>query len=612
MPRSDPTRYLGWNTQTTHVCDRCWQNFFDTEAYEQCCTWTHSNYDYKEIGIETTATISQIKSTLCNWCAYVTSFISDAWMPEDRITTYFAPTLIPSCTPTGNNIFYLSISCHSPTGKWRGADDPASDYVTARPLRTDINSGAARMQIRTWLRECKGHRVIEVNPPGRQYARVLESNNLPFLTLNTSNYVQLAQYLDEETLPSTVRDAIAITHTLSIPYLWVDALCIIQDSEEDKAREITRMKDIYASSTLTIVAAAAESASKGFLYPRRLEPIAKRAWTMQEQLLSNRTLTFTTRTMMWTCHEGIKNFANSLYFPHDLDAGYNANDEKYSLNLHSLLLHPEEACADKEKSLSCWMRLVTAYSIRITSFERDKLNALAGIASHPSFTYALGPGYFAGLWQYNLARQLTWQTSSWHRTLAEDESFTFSRSVAYQAPSWSWASLNGGIIHFDFSFDEDEIIPEVICDILDCSTTPALPRLNPFGEILSARLMLRGPTRKAWFKPSTSNIFLLPGHTHAKTLAMTVEDEQITVEEALQIHLDNFRVKYPDVDLIEEPAATHGTNYRNICGKCDETAYCECYLVLCVAITLDRKVDDGVKGLLLIKDKAESHSSSNT
>ncbi|KAB8264981.1 hypothetical protein BDV32DRAFT_145016 [Aspergillus pseudonomiae] len=404
------------------------------------------------------------------------------------------------------------------------------------------------------------------------------------------------------------------------------------------------MKDIYASSTLTIVAAAAESASKGFLYPRanqeilhtipfrikpnifgrmsinkldaacydeRLEPIAKRAWTMQEQLLSNRTLTFTTRTMMWTCHEGIKNFANSLYFPHDLDAGYNANDEKYSLNLHSLLLDPEEACADKEKSLSCWMRLVTAYSIRITSFERDKLNALAGIASHPSFTYALGPGYFAGLWQYNLARQLTWQTSSWHRTLAEDESFTFSRSVAYQAPSWSWASLNGGIIHFDFSFDEDEIIPEVICDILDCSTTPALPGLNPFGEILSARLMLRCPTRKAWFKPSTSNIFLLPRHTHAKTLAMAIEDEQITVEEALQIHLDNFRVKHPDVDLIEEPAATHGTNYRNICGKCDETAYCECYLVLCVAITLDRKVDDGVKGLLLIKDEAESHSSSN-
>jgi hypothetical protein len=65
--------------------------------------------------------------------------------------------------------------------------------------------------------------------------------------------------------------------------------------------------------------------------------------------------------MMWTCREGIKNFGSSLYFPHDLDAGYNANDEKYSLNLHSLLLNEEEACAYKEKSLSCWLRLATVY-----------------------------------------------------------------------------------------------------------------------------------------------------------------------------------------------------------------------------------------------------------
>jgi hypothetical protein len=140
-----------------------------------------------------------------------------------------------------------------------------------------------------------------------------------------------------------------------------------------------------------------------------------------------------------------------------------------------------------------------------------------------------------------------------------------------QAPSWSWASHNGGIIHFDFSYDEDETMPEVICDILDCSTTPAIPRLNPFGEILSAQLMLRGPTRKAWFKPSTSNIFLFPGHTYAKTQIMAPENETITVEEALQVHMTDFRVRHPDVNLIEEPEAIHGMDYRNTCGKCDET-----------------------------------------
>ncbi|BDD61134.1 hypothetical protein MAP00_006205 [Monascus purpureus] len=526
------------------------------------------------------------------------------------------------------------------------------------------------MQIRAWLRECKEHkccsalhedsilptRVIEVSPLGRRYARVVESKNLrglyatlsycwgqdDFPTLTKANYAQFTEGLDEETLPPTIRDALATTRTSSIPYLWIDALCIIQDSEMDKAREMARMKEIYASSILTIVAAAAESVSKGFLYPRvhreilytipvrlqpdvfgtmsindldavcydeHCEPISKRAWAMQEQLLSNCVLTYTTRTMMWRCREGIKNFGNSLYFPHDIDTGYTAHVEKYSLNLHSLLLSQEEACAYKDKALSCWLRLVTAYSIRVTSLERDKLNALAGIASHSSFSRALGPGYFAGLWQYNLARQLTWRTSNWHRSLANGENFIFERPGRYQAPSWSWASLNGGTIHFDFSYDEDKTMPEVICAILDCSTMPAFPELNPFGEILSAQLRLRAPTRKAWFKPSTSNVLVLSEHI-CETEVVDLKNETITLEEALQIHVDDFRLRHPDVNITEEQEAMHGTNYGNMCGTCDETAHRECCLVLCVAITLEDKRDDGVKGLLLIKEEDERRNGS--
>ncbi|KLJ05883.1 hypothetical protein EMPG_10684 [Blastomyces silverae] len=552
------------------------------------------------------------------------------------------------------------------------AQDPASAYVTARPLRTDTNSDAARVQIREWLKDCKEHtccrtlhedsilptRVIEVSPPGRQYARVLESKYLSgryatlsycwgkegFPNLTRSNYVKLTEELDEETLPPTIRDALATTRTLSIPYLWVDALCIIQDSEEDKAKEMAQMKEVYASSALTIVAASAEGVSAGFLYPRvhqeicytipvrlqpdvfgtmsvneldavcydeRLEPISKRGWTMQEQLLSSSVLTFTARTMMWRCRGGIKTFGDSLYFPHDLDAGYNDNDEKYSLNLHTLLLNPEEACADKDRALSCWLRLVTAYSIRVTSLERDRLNALAGLASHPSFSHALGPSYLAGLWQYSLARQLTWRTSTWHRSLGEDESFTIERPARYQAPSWSWASLKGGIVHFGFSYgeEEEETIPRVICEILDCSTTPAFPELNPFGEILSAQLRLRAPARKAWFKPSTSNIFVLSDYACEKSKTVTLKNETVGFAEALQIHMNDFRLRHPDVNTTEDPEALHGVNSRNICGTCDETAYHEYYLVLCVAITLEDERNDGVEGLLLIEEEGGKSTS---
>ncbi|KAJ4250213.1 hypothetical protein NW762_012028 [Fusarium torreyae] len=205
----------------------------------------------------------------------------------------------------------------------------------------------------------------------------------------------------------------------------------MQDSEDDKIREIALMKDIYASSALTIVAATSKEISKGFIYDRnhsedvveipfrirqglfgtmfvnefnaatydeRSEPLAKRAWTMQEQILAQRTTTFATHTIIWSCKAGTQNFGDSLYSPYDLDIGYNDEDEKYGLDLNSLLTTEHEAKYNKDKVLSYWLCLVTEYSLRKASFEDDRLNAVAGIASHPSFISSLGPRYFAEMW----------------------------------------------------------------------------------------------------------------------------------------------------------------------------------------------------------------------
>ncbi|RFU26341.1 hypothetical protein B7463_g9998, partial [Scytalidium lignicola] len=664
------------------VCARCWRDFFNTEAFEKCCTREYPSVDNRHDFIEITIPVKEITDAGCSWCAYIKSFIDDSWMPEDTITTYLRPSTISSCTPQGGNVFYLSISCHSPMGKWisgyslflhawTAANDKASKYVTARPLQTDVNSEAARMQLRTWLEECRRHeccsishgdsilptRVIEISPRGRKHPRLLESGNLRgvyatlsycwgetlFPTLNRSNYSQFIEELDMLALPLTIRNAISTARDLSIPYLWIDALCIIQDSVEDKTREVALMKDIYASSTLTIVAASAKSVFEGFFHPRvysetfyripvrirsnifgtmfvneldaacydeRSEPIARRAWTMQEQLLAQRILTFTSHTMMWKCHAGIRNFGDSLYFPHDLDSGYNDDNEKYSLNLHSLLLSEEEACLHRDKALSCWLRVVTAYSLRTMSLEGDKLNALAGIASHPSFSRALGPSYFAGLWQYGLAKQLAWRTAPRHRTLPEDDTFIFYRPAMYRAPSWSWASLEGGIIHFNFSFDdENEDVPDVICDVIDCSTRPISPKLNPFGEIASAQLRIKAVVRMAWFNPSTSNIFLLSVSISAGPRIIVPNNEElITIAEAEARHIDDFVAKHPDVDLVEDPGATNGTGFRNMYGTYDETGNYDPVIVLCVAITLDKNKHDGVNGILLLPSEVKNDS----
>jgi hypothetical protein len=66
--------------------------------------------------------------------------------------------------------------------------------------------------------------------------------------LKRSHLNKYLQHLDVGALPQTLRNAIAVTKSISVPYLWVDALCILQDSEEDKSHGISMMEWIYRDS----------------------------------------------------------------------------------------------------------------------------------------------------------------------------------------------------------------------------------------------------------------------------------------------------------------------------------------------------------------------------
>jgi hypothetical protein len=69
--------------------------------------------------------------------------------------------------------------------------------------------------------------------------------------------------------PKTIRDAVMVTRACGIPYLWVDALCIMQDSREDWVRESARMGSIYANALSVIIADAAIDCNSGFLTTRK-------------------------------------------------------------------------------------------------------------------------------------------------------------------------------------------------------------------------------------------------------------------------------------------------------------------------------------------------------
>jgi hypothetical protein len=223
---------------------------------------------------------------------------------------------------------------------------------------------------------------------------------------------QYMKGLDKDRLPQTILDAIEVAKSIPVRYLWVDALCILQDSEEDKTVEIANMENIYRNSFVTIVAASSYHASRGFLQ-RRLhrparpavfgddsncrmsgkeftvpfriseskfgtmtlgdldcdheykeieEPINQRAWTLQEQLMAPRLLLYASHTLQWRCKTTTSNLGDSLHHEQ-------AQIEEWSFTIASL----SRPTPDRTKAVHRWIKLVTIYSQRHMSLPDDKL-----------------------------------------------------------------------------------------------------------------------------------------------------------------------------------------------------------------------------------------------
>ncbi|PVH85045.1 heterokaryon incompatibility, partial [Cadophora sp. DSE1049] len=71
-------------------------------------------------------------------------------------------------------------------------------------------------------------------------------------------------------LPKTFRDTVVVTRRLGIRYLWIDSLCIIQDSSMDWARESSKMQGVYAGAILNISADASTNSDVGLSLEERV------------------------------------------------------------------------------------------------------------------------------------------------------------------------------------------------------------------------------------------------------------------------------------------------------------------------------------------------------
>jgi hypothetical protein len=89
-----------------------------------------------------------------------------------------------------------------------------------------------------------------------------------FIKLQQSNKETFEKEIPWDSLPQTFKDAIRVARHLGSKYLWIDSLCIIQDSEQDWMAESKMMGKVYKNAVCNIAASDAGNSREGCLYPR--------------------------------------------------------------------------------------------------------------------------------------------------------------------------------------------------------------------------------------------------------------------------------------------------------------------------------------------------------
>lgn len=88
----------------------------------------------------------------------------------------------------------------------------------------------------------------------------------PIQTLS-SNLADFQREIPWAQLSKTFQDAVDICRRLDISHLWLDSLCIIQDSPDDWSEQSVLMADIYQNALITIAAAKSQRRLCGLLCP---------------------------------------------------------------------------------------------------------------------------------------------------------------------------------------------------------------------------------------------------------------------------------------------------------------------------------------------------------
>ncbi|KAH7045349.1 heterokaryon incompatibility protein-domain-containing protein [Macrophomina phaseolina] len=409
----------------------------------------------------------------------------------------------------------------------------SAGYDVPTPIWSDFTGSESSLQAaKRWLLGCKsGHlicnkrpsslsflpsRLVDVGSPGssppqppRLCTREQIAQGTHYFTLshrwrvhmdsNTltrNSLIQFSREIPAAAISPNFQDAMRVVRMLGYRYIWIDALCIVQDSDEDWRAECSQMGDIYRNAICNISQDNWDSLFSS-RDPRSLEPIIirsekedeedhrwvihhripgsetllreaplyTRGWVIQEWFMAPRILHFG-EIITWECCEG----SASEAFP-TFERGRKVLNWSRKSSLIDEQLQGVSAC------LAAWSDLIVTYSNTGLTLPRDKLPAISAVAKeiHGHLREAGGEvEYLAGLWSQCFAQQLLW--------LSERNK----RPPSYRAPTWSWASIDGFVKP---AKPLESLEKNVIAEILQTHITPAGD--DPFQEIIGAYMKVR-------------------------------------------------------------------------------------------------------------------------
>lgn len=341
------------------------------------------------------------------------------------------------------------------------------------------------------------------------------------LQLKTASLHSFRQEIPSSSLPRTFLDAMEVARRLGVRYIWIDSLCIIQDSRADWLKEAALMHQVYSGSLCNISATSGRESSLGLfvkrdpslLLPCRIDmswddgpessyqvdhtsfwasqvleaSLNQRAWVVQERLLSPRVLHFGHQQILWECREldAAEKYPEKLPLVLASGQGFYKAIDPLTDDPH----HNKNTEDQKLRIYQGWYRILGTYSDSLLTMPEDKLVAISGIARKVQ-TIMPDNRYVAGLWLGYLPSQLLWFVKDCKQCNGEP---SIRQETPYRAPSFSWASLDGSITPGWFT-DANDTSQKIVAEIVEAFVEPETDDM--FGPVRGGFVRIRGHLKR--------------------------------------------------------------------------------------------------------------------